>query len=219
MHDALWHLNHQKPPILEHYRLGTELNKMVTDITGVLADQVLNRADVAAIIAASNMRNRVLDTAAGLIYGTNDETLKITNTFHYTIAGAIYLKGATDNIAMAGGAALKCSASKFAAYLVTVNATGAIALVKAADALSAAAALAAVADISISDDLAPVGVIHIQNDASDFYPGSAGAGTWDDDTTADTYVDFVGVAMDSIGAIPVTLTDIVAYSQTFNTIS
>ena len=221
MHDALWHLNHQKPPILEHYRLGTELNKMVTDLTGIIADQVLNRADVAAIIAASNMRNRVLDTAAGLVYGTNDDTLKITNTFHYTIAGGIYQKAATDNIAMAGGAALKCSADKFAAYLVTVNATGAIALVKAADALSAAAALAAVADISISDDLAPVGVIHIQNNGVDFYPGSAGAtlGTWDDDTTADTYVDFVGVAMDSIGSIPVTLTDVVAYSQTFTTIS
>ena len=145
MHDALWHLDHQKPPVLEDYRLGTELNKLVTDLTGILADQVLNRADIAAVIAASNLRNRVLDVAAGLVYGTNDDTLKITNAFHYTIAGAIYLKAATDNIAMAGGAALKCVASKFAAYLVTINATGAVALVKGADATSAALALAALA--------------------------------------------------------------------------
>ena len=220
-HDHLWRLNHLAPPVLEDYRFGTELNKAVTDITGILADQVLNRTDVAAVIAASNIRNRVLDTAAGLVFGTNDDTLKIANAFHYTIAGGIYLKAATDNIAMAGGAALKCVASKFAAYIVTVNATGAIALVKAADADSAALALAAVATAAISDDLAVVGVIHIQNNGTDFYPGSAGAdlGTWDDDTTADTYVDFVGVAAESIGAIPVTLTDIVAYSQTFNTIS
>ncbi|KKK71250.1 hypothetical protein LCGC14_2915810 [marine sediment metagenome] len=221
MHDALWQLDHQKPPVLEDYRLGTELNKLVTDMTGILADQVLNRTDVAAIIAASNNRNRVLDTAAGLAVGTADDKLKITNAFHYTIAGGIYLKAATDDIAMAGGALLKCVASQYAAYVVTINATGAIALVKAADAASQALALAAVEDVAIGDDLAVVGVIHIQNNGTDFYPGSAGAGlgSWDDDTTADTYVDFVGVAAESIGAIPVTLTDIVAYTQTFTTIS
>lgn len=220
-HDHLWRLNHLAPPVLEDYRLGTELNKAVTDITGILADQVLNRTDVAAVIAASNMRNCVLDTAAGLAVGLGDNTLKITNAFHYSIAGAIYLKAATDNIAMAGGALLKCVASKFAAYLVTANATGAIALVKAADATSAALALAAVADISISDDLAPVGVIHIENNGTDFYPGSAGAGlgSWDDDTDADTYVDFVGVKTAYIGAAEVTRTDTAAYSQTFNSIT
>lgn len=221
MHDALWHLDHQKPPVLEDYRLGTELNKMVTDLTGILADQVLNRADVASIIAASNMRNGVLDTAAGLTFGGDDDTLKITNAFHYSIGGAIYLKAATDNIAMAGGALLKCVADAFAAYIVTINATGAVALVKAADATSAALALAAVAAASISDDLAIVGIIHIENNGTDFYPGSAGAGlgTWNDDTDADTYIDFVGVAADSIGAVPVTRTDIAAYAQTFATIT
>ena len=85
MHDALWQLDHQKPPVLEDYRLGTELNKLVTDMAGILADQVLNRTDVAAVIAASNIRNRVLDTAAGLVFGTADNTLKITNAFHYTL--------------------------------------------------------------------------------------------------------------------------------------
>ena len=221
MHDALWQLDHQKPPVLEDYRLGTELNKLVTDMTGILADQVLNRTDVAAVIAASNIRNRVLDVAAGLVFGTNDDTLKITNAFHYTIGGGIYLKAATDNIAMAGGALLKCVASQYAAYVVTINATGAIALVKAADAASQALALVAVEDVAIGDDLAVVGVIHIQNNGTDFYPGSAGLGlgTWNDDTTADTYVDFVGVAAESIGAMPVTLTDINAYTQTFTEIT
>ena len=221
MHDALWQLDHQKPPVLEDYRLGTELNKLVTDMTGILADQVLNRTDVAAVIAASNMRNRVLDTAAGLAISTTDLKLRITNAFHYTIAGGIYLKAATAAITVTVAAALECAVSKYAAYLVTINATGAVALVKAADADSAALALAALNAISISDDLAPVGVIHIQNNATLFNPGSAteGFGDFADDTTADTYVDFVGVAMESIGVIPVTLTDIVAYSQTFNTIS
>ena len=220
-HDHLWQLDHQKPPVLEDYRLGTELNKAVTDITGILADQVLNRADAASVIAASNMRNRVLDTAAGLAISTTDLKIRITNAFHYTIAGGIYLKAATAAITVTVAAALECAVSKYAAYLVTINATGAVALIKAADADSAALALAALNAIAIADDLAPVGVIHIQNNATLFNPGSAteGFGDFADDTTADTYVDFVGVAMESIGVIPVTLTDIVAYSQTFTTIS
>ena len=219
-HDALYHLNNDMP-VMDDYKLGTELNKLVTDLTGILADQVENRVDVAAVIAASNNRNRVLDTAAGLIFGTADDTLKIANAFHYTIAGGVYLKAATDDIAMAGGVLLKCVASQYAAYVVTINATGAIALVKAADAASQALALAAVEDVAIGDDLAVVGVIHIQNNGTDFYPGSAGAGlgSWDDDTTADTYVDFVGVPADAIGAVPVTRTDTAAYSQTFAAIT
>lgn len=220
MHDALWHLDHQKPPVLEDYRLGTELNKFVTDLTGILADQVLNRADVAAVIAASNMRNKVLDTAAGLVIGSNDLTIKIANAFHYSIAGAVYLKGATDNIALPGSG-YTCALSKYAAYLITINATGAIGLVKGADATSAALAMAALASAAIADDLAPVGIIHIQNDGTEFIPGAtaAGKGDFDDDTTASTYVDFVGVGMECVGAVPVTRTDIVAYSQTFTEIT
>ena len=219
-HDALYHLD-KFNPVVDDYNLGTELNKFVTDITGILADQVENRADVAAIIAASNMRNCVLDTAAGLAISTTDLKLRITNAFHYTIAGGVYLKAAAAAITVTADPALVCAASKFAAYLVTINATGAVALVKAADATSAALALAAVNAISISDDLAPVGIIHIQNNATEFNPGSAGAGKGDfeEDTTADTYVDFVGVPTDAIGAVTVTRTDTAAYSQTFSAIT
>ncbi|KKK71249.1 hypothetical protein LCGC14_2915800, partial [marine sediment metagenome] len=117
-------------------------------------------------------------------------------------------------------AALECAASKYAAYVVTINATGAIALVKAADADSAASALAAVAAVTIPADVAPVGVIHIQNNATLFNPGSATDtyGDFADDTTADTYVDFIGVAAKDLGAA-VTQTDADAYTQVFTTIS
>ncbi len=216
-HDALWHLNNDLP-VFEDYGLGTELNKAVTDLTGILADQVLNRADVANLVTN---RNAVLDTAAGLVIGTNDLTIKIANAFHYTVNGGMYLKGATDNIALSGASGLACAVSKFAAYVITVNATGAIALVKAADATSAALALAAVNAVTIPDDVAPVGVIHVQNSAgSIFTPGGTGAGLGDfaDDTTADTYVDFVGVSAKDLGAA-VTQTDSAAYTQTFTTIS
>jgi len=216
-HDALWHLNNDMP-IFEDYGLGTELNLAVDDITNILADQVLNRADMANLVTN---RNAVLDTAAGLVIGTGDLTIKIANAFHYTINGGMYLKGATDNIALSGTAGLACAVSKFAAYVITVNATGAIALVKAADAVSAALALAAVAAVTIPDDVAPVGVIHIENSGSNiFTPGATGAnlGDFADDTTADTYVDFVGVSAKDLGAA-VTQTDADAYTQVFTTIS
>ena len=216
-HDALWHLNNDMP-IFEDYGLGTELNLAVDDITNILADQVLNRADMANLVTN---RNAVLDTAAGLVIGAGDLTIKIANAFHYTINGGMYLKGATDNIALSGTAGLACAVSKFAAYVITVNATGAIALVKAADAVSAALALAAVAAVTIPDDVAPVGVIHIENSGGNiFTPGAVGAnlGDFADDTTADTYVDFVGVSAKDLGAA-VTQTDGAAYTQTFTTIS
>ena len=203
---------------MDDYKLGTELNKAVTDITGILADQVLNRADVAGLVANRNM---VIDTAAGLIIGTNDLTIKIANAFHYTIAGGVYLKGATDNIALSGATGLACAVSKFAAYLITVNATGAVALVKGVDADSAALALSGLSTAVIPAAVAPVGVIHVQNSAgSIFTPGATGAGLGDfeEDTTADTYVDFVGVSSKDLGAA-VTQTDGAAYTQTFTTIS
>ena len=200
-HDALWHLNYDMP-VMEDYRLGTELNKAVTDLTGILADQVLNRADVAGLVANRNM---VIDTAAGLVIGTNDLTIKIANAFHYTIAGGMYLKGATDNIALSGATGLACAVSKFAAYVITVNATGAIALIKAADATSAALALAAVNAVTLPNTIAPVGIIHVQNSGGAiFTPGATGAGLGDfaDDTTADTYIDFVGVSHEALGVVP-----------------
>ena len=206
-------------PVMHNYGLGTELNKAVTDITGMLADQVLNRADVAAILARDH--NMVMDTAAGLAIGAGDLTIKITNAFHYTVNGCMYLKGATDNIALSGASALACATSKFAAYLITVNATGAVALVKGADATSAALAMAALGAATITRSVAPVGVIHVQNSASEiFTPGATAAGLGDfaDDTTADTYVDFVGVDIWALGA-NVAQTDNAAYTQTFAAIT
>lgn len=216
-HDSLWHLDNFNP-VVDDYKLGTELNKAVTDITNILADQVLNRADVAGLVANRNM---VIDTAAGLAIGAGDLTIKVTNAFHYVIDGGVYLKGATDNIALSGDSGLACGLSKFAAYVITVNATGAIALVKGADAVSAAAALAAVNAVTIPVTVAPVGIIHVQNSGANiFTPGAVGAnlGDFADDTTADTYVDFVGVSAKDLG-VAVTQTDGAAYTQTFTTIS
>ena len=214
----MWHLNNDLP-IFEDYGMGTELNKAVTDLTGILADQVLNRADVANLVTN---RNCVLDVAPTLSIGANDLTIKIGAAFHYTINGGMYLKAITDNIALSGDPSLSCANSKFAAYIVTINATGAIALVKAADAVSAAAALAAIATATIPADVAPVGVIHVQNSGGGkaFIPGSATDlyGDFADDTTADTYVDFIGVTAKDLG-VAVTQTDGAAYTQTFTTIS
>ncbi len=188
-HDALYHLNHDMP-VMEDYRLGTELNKGIADI---------------ATVNTRLHPNAVLDVAAGLIIGTNDLTIKVANAFHYTIDGGVYLKGATDNIALSGASALACAVSKFAAYLITVNATGAIALIKGADATSAALALAAVGAVTVPNTVAPVGIIHVQNSGGAiFTPGATAAGLGDfaDDTTADTYIDFVGVAHNAIGVEP-----------------
>ncbi len=215
-HDALWHLNNDMP-IFEDYGLGTELNLAVDDITNILADQVLNRADMANLVTN---RNVVLDVAAGLAVSGTDLKLQIANAFHYTINGGVYLKAITAAITVTVAAALECAASKYAAYLVTINATGAVALIKAADADSTASALAAVAAVTIPADVAPVGVIHIQNNATLFNPGSATDtyGDFADDTTADTYVDFIGVAAKDLGAAA-TQTDADAYTQVFTTIS
>ncbi|KKL88040.1 hypothetical protein LCGC14_1928730 [marine sediment metagenome] len=188
-HDALWHLDNFNP-VVDDYKLGTELNKAQADLT------TLN---------ARLHGNAVLDVAAGLVIGTNDLTIKIANAFHYTIAGGMYLKGATDNIALSGATGLACAVSKFAAYVITVNATGAIALIKAADATSAALALAAVNAVTLPNTIAPVGIIHVQNSGGAiFTPGATGAGLGDfaDDTTADTYIDFVGVSHEALGVVP-----------------
>ena len=207
------------------YVFGTELNKFVTDITGILADQVLNRADVAAIMTKNNLSgNMVIDVAAGLAVATNANQIQITNAFTYTIGGAVYSRAAEDNIVLAnaGASALECAISAFASYLVTVNATGAIALVKSADATSAALALAAMSSAVIPASVAAVGVVHVQNNGTAFTPGSTGAGlgTFDDDTTADTWIDFVGVDIKAFGAQGgLSQTDSAAYTQTFTTIT
>ena len=190
-YDALYHLN-KFNPVVDDYKLGDELNKIFADLT---------------TINEKKQSNMVLDVAAGLVYATDDDETKITNAFHYTIAGGVYLRAAEDNIVLAnaGASALACAASRFAAYVVTVNATGAIALVKAADATSAKLALAAVANVEIADTVAPVGIIHIENTAGAiFTPGKTGAGlgTWDEDTAVDTYIDFVGVAHNGLGVAP-----------------
>ena len=179
-HDNLWHLNYDMP-VMEDYRLGTELNKVY--------------ADLAALVARSKSNNNKVLGNPGFVEGTNTETVKITTAFVYVIGGVVYKRAAEDNIALgnAGSAALACAVSKYAAYLAEINASGTISLQKAADADSEALALAALSDLTPASDKAVLGIAHVQNSGgSIFTPGNAGAGLGDftDDNTAAAFLDF-----------------------------
>jgi hypothetical protein len=66
--------------------------------------------------------------AAGLIEGTNANTIKITNDIDYAIDGVLYKKAAADNIAMT--AAAQQAISTYCMYLVTLDAAGTLTITK-----------------------------------------------------------------------------------------
>jgi hypothetical protein len=190
----LYNLNHMNPAAHD-YGLGTELNKIQAD----LADRI------------TGSRNFVCN-AAGLAVSGTDLKYQAANAFYYFINGVLYYTAAQTAIAVSPSTGLTCGASKYAAYLVEIDASAAVTLQKAADATSQAAALAALADVTPDPDKAPVGVIHIQNDSTAFTPGATAAGHGDfaDDTTADTYLNFVGVSAADLSG---------SYTQTFAAIT
>jgi hypothetical protein len=67
---------------------------------------------------------------AGLAEGLNPNTIKTTNAVDFRIGGQVYVKAATDNIAITAAAQ---AANTTAYYLVQVNAAGTVSVVKGAD--------------------------------------------------------------------------------------
>ncbi len=178
-HDALWHLDHDMP-VMEDYRLGTELNKA--------------QVDIAVMVTRSKGNNNKAFGNPGFVEGTNTETVKITTAFLYAIAGVTYARAAEDNIILgnAGSAALACATSKYAAYMAEINASGTISLQNGADAASEALGLAALSALTPASDKAVLGIAYVQNSAGTvFTPGAtaAGEGDFNDDTTAATFAD------------------------------
>ena len=66
--------------------------------------------------------------ACGLAEGTNANTIKFANAFSFSIAGQLYLKAITDNIAMT--AAAEQAISTFCMYLVTLDSGGTVTITK-----------------------------------------------------------------------------------------
>ena len=66
--------------------------------------------------------------AAGLAEGTNANTIKFANAFSFSVAGQIYLKAITDNIAMTAAAVQ--AISTFCMYLVTIDTAGTVTITK-----------------------------------------------------------------------------------------
>lgn len=66
--------------------------------------------------------------AAGLAEGTNANTIQFANALSFSIAGQLYLKAITNNIAMT--AAAQQAISTFCLYLVTMSTAGAVTITK-----------------------------------------------------------------------------------------
>ena len=69
--------------------------------------------------------------AAGLAEGTNAQTIQFANALSFSIAGQLYLKAATNNIAMT--AAAQQAISTFCLYLVTMDSAGTVTITKGAE--------------------------------------------------------------------------------------
>ncbi len=65
---------------------------------------------------------------AGLAEGTNANTIKITNAFHFEIGGNLFYKAVTDNIAMTACAQQAVGTTCY--YTVSIGSTGAVAVKK-----------------------------------------------------------------------------------------
>jgi hypothetical protein len=94
----------------------------------------------------------------GLSEGTNSATIKV-GAFTFSIAGTLYTKAATDNIAMT--ACAQQAASKYCFYLVSIGTTGTITVTKGTDANTSDAATVP----ALPASSAPVGTILVQTDA------------------------------------------------------
>ena len=97
--------------------------KTAVDSLKTLADEV--KADL------NTLRTALLSGcfgAAGLAEGTNANTLKTVNAISFAIAGQLYLKAATDNIAMT--AAAEQAISTYCLYLCSLDTSGTLTVTK-----------------------------------------------------------------------------------------
>lgn len=128
----------------------------------------------------TRMLNRCFG-AAGLAEGTNANTIQVAAAVDYCINGVNYLKAITDNIAM--NALAEQAVSTFCKYLVTIDAAGAVLLVKGNEAATAALALVP----AIGDAYVPLGYVQVAtNGSTTFTSGTTDLGAAG---ITDTYVD------------------------------
>jgi len=146
-------------------------------------DLAAAEADIQTIEAAYN---KVVDGllngcfgSAGLAEGTNANTFKTVNDVYYTIAGVMYKKAATDNIAMTA-AAQQADATK-CIYLVEIDANGTVSTQKGTEVAAAATATPPTRSAS----KAVLGWIQVVNSGGTFTAGSTDLGAG---TVTDTYV-------------------------------
>lgn len=139
------------------------------------------------------LRAQVLNCNLGyplLAEGTNAGTLKTTNATTFRIAGVNYTKAATDNITMT--AATQQAVSTYCLYLVSINASGTVAITKGTEVATDTAVLPALPASS-----APLGYIKIVTDGSTtFTSGTTDLGAAG---ITETFVD-LGVALGATDA-------------------
>lgn len=97
-----------------NYSLGDELTAVYTDLS--------------ALSTRSNLaKNTICLSKPTFAEGTNAATIKC-NAFVYKIAGSVYEKATTDNIAMSSAAAQ--ASGTVCLYGISINATGTVAVTK-----------------------------------------------------------------------------------------
>jgi len=112
--------------------LGTKINAIVTLVNEVKADVNLLR---------TNSINRCYSMGQWA-EGTNDYTIKNAAAIYYTIAGKMYTKAITDNIAMT--ALAEQANATYCMYLVSVDAAATVTITKGTAVATDAAVLPAV---------------------------------------------------------------------------
>ena len=155
--------------------LGTWLNKIVTDLGTILAR--LNKAGSVAL------------STCGLAIGSDTTKIKTASICKYLVDGILYTKAATDDIDPTACSAQ--AASKYAMYLVSINATGTVKVLKGADAANEAAAKLP----TPAAGEAPIGAILVATAASGSgVPFTMGTSNLAGTGVTDTYYSLVGVS-------------------------
>lgn len=134
-------------------------------------------ATLAALFQALFLRgqNRAFSGGTLAAKATGDPDLKTTTTINYSINGILKIKSAaaTIDLSAVASAALNTvqAAGKYAAYLITLDASGNFDALKGADATTAALALAALPEIP-SALVVPVGILIVTNTTNAFTLGT-----------------------------------------------
>jgi hypothetical protein len=181
----LYDLNHHSSlhaRIDSYGGMGAWLNKFITDITAV-------RTGLVATNTRANKHGDKALTGCGLAIATTTTAIKVATLFKFVIAGVMYEKAITDNITVTACAAQP--ASKTAAYLITINASGTVKTTKGADGANAAAARLP----AVPAGEAPIGIMQITTAASGTgVPFTAGTTGMDASGVSDLYYSLAGVS-------------------------